>query len=51
MTNKRFNALSILQIHKDLTNNINMIEVGNEFVSVHDSHHQNFGKFEESDFS
>ena len=51
MTNKRFNALAILQIHKDLTVKINMIDVANEFVSLHDSRLQNFGKFVQSDFS
>ena len=50
MKNKRFNVLAILQIHKDLTDDIDLVGVGNEFVSLHSSRYQYFGKFEESDF-
>ena len=37
MTNKLFNFLSILNIHKDLIDKIDLIDVGNGFVSLYDS--------------
>ena len=49
MKNKRFNVLAILQIHKDLTDDIDLVGVGNEFVS-YSSRYQYYGKLEESDF-
>ena len=36
MTTKRFNNLSILSIHKQLTDSINLIDIGNEFASKND---------------
>ena len=33
MTTKRFNNLSILSIHKELTESINLVDIGNEFAS------------------
>jgi hypothetical protein len=50
MTNKRFNSLSILNIHKDITDKLDLVDVGNEFVSLYDSRHHYFGTFEASDF-
>ena len=50
MTNKRFNSLSILNIHKNLTDKLDLVDGGNEFVSLYDSRHHYFGKFENSDF-
>jgi len=35
MTNKRFNFLSILSIHKDITDKIDSVDVGYEFVSLY----------------
>ena len=49
MTNKRFNFLSISNIHKDLTDKIDLVDVGNEFVSLYDSRYQYFGTFPASD--
>ena len=51
MTNKRFNFLSILNVHKDLTDKINLVDVGNEFVSLYGSRYQYFDAFEASDFN
>lgn len=31
ITNKRFNFLSILNIHKDMTDELNVVDIGNEF--------------------
>ena len=43
MTNIRFNALW-LYIHKELTDNLDLAEVGNEFVSLNDERYQYFVK-------
>ena len=50
MSNRSFNALW-LYIHKELTDNLDLAEVGNEFVSLNDERYQYFGKFIKSDFS
>ena len=45
MAQKRFNgALSILSSHKDLADTLDLISVGNEFVSLHDSRFYTFRK-------
>ena len=36
MTTKRFNNLPILSIHKELTDSINLVNIGNEFASKYD---------------
>ena len=41
MTTKRFNNLSILSIHKELTDSINLIDIGNEFASKNDERRMN----------
>ena len=38
-------------IHKELTDNLDLAEVGNEYVSLNDERYQYFGKFIKSDFS
>ena len=43
MTIKRFNNLSILLIHKELTDSI--VDIGNEFASKYDGSRMNLGKF------
>ena len=49
MTTKRFNNLSILPIHKELTDSINLVDIGNEFASKYDGRRMNLGKFVPSD--
>ena len=49
MTTKRFKNLAILTTHKQLTDEIDFVSVGNEFASKHDSRKMNFGKFIPSD--
>ena len=46
---KRFNNLSILSIHKELTDSINLVDIGNEFASKYDGRRMNLGKFVPSD--
>ena len=43
MTIKRVNNLSILLIHKELTDSI--VDIGNEFASKYDGSRMNLGKF------
>ena len=45
MTSKRFNNLPILSIHKELTDSINLVDIGNEFASKYDGRRMNLGKF------
>ena len=49
MKNKRFNNLSILSIHKELTESIDLVDIANEFASKYDEHRMNLGKFVLSD--
>ena len=46
MTTKRFSNLSILSIHKELTDSINLFDTGSEFASKYDGRRMNLGKFE-----
>ena len=45
MTTKRFNNLAILSVHKELTDQMDFIDIGNEFVSKYDERKINLGKF------
>ena len=49
MTTKWLNNLSILPIHKELTDSINLVNIGNQFASKYDGHRMNLGKFVPSD--
>ena len=49
MTTKRFNNLSIMSIHKVLTDSINLVDIGNEFPSKCDMRRIKLGKFVPSD--
>ena len=43
MTNKRFNSLAILNTYKALTDDIDLLKVGNEFVSKYDDSFNSLG--------
>ena len=45
MTTKRFSNLSILSIHKEVTDSINLVNIDNEFASKYDRRRMNLGKF------
>ncbi len=45
MGQERLNHLMILHVHKDITDNLNMISVANEFVSDSEHRMQIFGTF------
>ena len=42
---KRFISLAILNIHKDLTDKLDLKDIGNEFVSAREGRLEYFGKF------
>ena len=42
---KRFDNLSILSIHKELTDSVNLVDIGNEFALKYDGRRMNLGKF------
>ena len=44
-----FNNLSILSTHKELTDNMNLVNIGNEFGSKYDGRRMNLSKFVPSD--
>ena len=45
MSQIRFNNLLILHVHKDKTDNLNLVDCLNEFVSLNDHRFSVFGKF------
>ena len=52
MTNKCFNSLGLLNVHKELTDSeLDLDEAGNEFISLKEERFQYFGNFVESDFT
>ena len=51
MGRKRYNALAILHGFKERTDKIDLIQIGNEFVSKCDNRKLNFGRFESSDIN
>ena len=51
MTTKQFNALAILNSKKDFTDKLDLMEIGNEFISKNDEHFRQFGLFTKEDFN
>lgn len=51
MTNRRFNLLGLLSAPKELTDELDLAEAGNEFISLNEERFQYFGKFVASDFT
>ncbi|KAK2557068.1 Zinc finger MYM-type protein 1 [Acropora cervicornis] len=50
MTQTRFSNLTILNTHKQRTDNLCPIDIANEFTALNDNRRKNFGTFKESDF-
>ena len=46
-----FNALTLLYIYKELTDNIDLVSVGNEFVEKYEERMNIFGKFSKEDLN
>ena len=51
MSNSRFNSLGLLNFHKELTDKLDLAEVGNEFIFSNEERFQCFDKFVESDLT
>ena len=51
MSQRRFNSLAILNCHKDETDIIDLVSVGNDFVSKHNERYRTFGKLVKDDFN
>ena len=49
MLQRRFNSITILNLHKPRTDNINIVDIANDFVASRDVRHYNFGRFTEAD--
>ena len=50
ITQTRFSNLTILNTHKQRTDNLCLIDIANEFTALNDNRRKNFGTFKESDF-
>ena len=46
MKQQRLNSVMLLHTHKELTDELDMMACGNEFVSVNQHRVKTFGKFE-----
>lgn len=51
MTQQRLNHCMLLTVHKERTDNVNLIDVANEFCSSNDERFSTFGHFSERDLS
>ena len=49
MKQERFNSLALLQEYRELTDQLNLHDIGNEFISKHEDRYSTFGKFVASD--
>ena len=49
MGQKRYNSLSVLNAHKDIVDNLSLIEVAERFANVQDRRRNEFGTFTEKD--
>ena len=50
MTQKRLNNCMLLHVHKEKVDNLNIIDIANEFGCANESRLSTFGKFSEDDF-
>ena len=50
MTQKRLNNCMLLHVHKENVDNLNIIDIANEFGCANESRLSTFGRFSEHDF-
>ena len=50
MTSQRFNGLALLKVHKECTDQLDLMEDGNEFIDQNDQRRKHFGKYAENEF-
>ena len=51
MTKRRFNSLGLLNVHKEPTDKLHLVEVGNKFIFLYEERFQYFGIFVKSGFT
>ena len=49
MKQSRLNHLMLLHVHKDITDNLDLVDCANDFVSANEHRQQVFGKFSSED--
>ena len=50
MISQRFNGLALLNAHKEYTDQLDLMEVGNEFINQNEQPRKHFGKYTENEF-
>ena len=50
MTSQRFNGLALLNVHKKCTYQLDLMEVGNEFIDQYEQLRKHSGKYNENEF-
>ena len=51
MTHKRFDSLAVLNTHKEILDELSLVEVGNDFVDGRPNRRNEFGVFLETDLN
>ena len=50
MTNERMNNLMVMHVHKDRLNDLDFVEIGNNFVRANQRRRNKFGIFDNLDY-
>ena len=50
MTSQRFNGLALRNAHKECTDQLDLMEVGNEYIDQNEQRRKYFGKYTEHEF-
>ena len=50
MTSQHFNRLALLSAHKECTDQLDLMEVENEFIDQNEQRRKHFGKYTEKEF-
>ena len=50
MTSQPFNGLALLNVHKECRDQLDLMEVGNEFIDQNEQRRKHFGKYTENEF-
>ena len=49
-TSQRFDGLTLLNVHKECTDQLKLMEVGNEFIDQNEHRLKHFGEYTENEF-
>ena len=50
MTSQRFNRMALLNVHNECTDQLDLMEVANEFIDQNELRRKYFGKYTENEF-